>query len=394
MSMRGRYLSVASLVVALLSLVYVSASDVVPRTAAPGISSQITPGSAVSTTTSSVEYEVINGLTPPRSEDEFSKWEKTCSDAGQTVPDQCLVSSVSSVLESYGPEPAVAAFKKALEIPRIKIACHTPSHKFGGLLYREILDIERTLAIVDGMCELGVIHGVFETWGETVSLEYVRETIPTLCASATSRDESFPPRKCAHGAGHAVWPASKGDLKAALSVCDTLGDEFTVSECGGGVTMSMLMGVGAGDPVKQDTIKDVADLCNSYTVNHKMSCITETGPMSLRLAQMDVAKAVRLCYELESLMDSGREMDVSYHCTSAVGYSAPQQAGENPDKVVELCSNSANERLVGGCLYGAIKQMRLRNLPTVSEDLAELCAVVPSFYKVDCRKAATEPMNY
>jgi hypothetical protein len=177
-------------------------------------------------------------------------------------------------------------------------------------------------------------------------------------------------------------------------VCDTLGDEFTVSECGGGVTMSMLMGVGAGDPVKQDSIQDVADLCNSYTANHKMSCITETGPMSLRLAQMDVAKAVKLCYELEGLMESGKDLDVSYHCTSAVGYSAPQQAAENPSKIVELCSNAANDRLVGGCLYGAVKQMRLRNLPTVSDDLVRLCAVVPSFYKSECSKAATESMDY
>jgi hypothetical protein len=391
--MRLRTLATVSLVLSLISVFYALR---------PGNVSWQPDTSAVSATTTTQETaspstaytQDGNGLNLPASDDDFAVWEKACSSNNQTVPDQCLVSSLASVLEKNGPEATVAAFKKALEIPRIKVACHTPSHRLGGLLYNNLRDIKKALDVVDGSCELGVIHGVFETWGETVDLEYVKSVIPALCAEATAKDTTFPPRKCAHGAGHAIWPASDGDLKAALSVCDTLGDEFTVSECGGGVTMSMLMGVGAGEPVTQDSVSDVAELCNSYSINHKMSCITETGPMSLRLARMDVAKAVKLCYELEGLMDKGTEFEVSYHCTSAVGYSAPQQAAEDPDKIVQLCSNADSERLVGACLYGAVKQMRLRGLPTVKSDLDRLCAVVPKYYSADCKKAAVETMDY
>ena len=390
--MRLRALATASLVISLLSTFYVLRSD--------GGSLQVDADFlAVATTqmlppSTDLYIQDESGLDPPSSEEDFSAWEKSCSSNNQTVPDQCLVTSLASVLKNNGPEAAVDAFKESLEVARIKLACHTPSHRFGSLLYKNLQDIKKTLDVVDGSCELGVIHGVFETWGETVDLEYVKSVIPALCAEATAKDTTFPPRKCAHGAGHAIWPASGGDLKAALSVCDTLGDEFTVSECGGGVTMSMLMGVGAGEPVTQDSVADVAKLCNSYSINHKMSCITETGPMSLRLASMDVAKAVKICYELEGLMDKGVEFNVSYHCTSAVGYSAPQQAAGDPDKVVQLCSNSASERLVGACLYGAVKQMRLRDLPTVQSDVNRLCAVVPKHYSADCKKAATETMDY
>ena len=63
-------------------------------------------------------------------------------------------------------------------------------------------------------------------------------------------------------------------------------------------------------------------------------------------------------------------------------------------KIVQLCSNADSERLVGACLYGAVKQMRLRGLPTVKSDLDRLCAVVPKYYSADCKKAATETMDY
>lgn len=395
---RSRLSSYVVLVSSLLSMLYVIQSEKEYSYEKTAVQSPTSPQSSttLSVSTSSTEgyLGVGNGIAPPTSEEDYDRWEKACADAGQSVPDQCLVASLSEILQSGGPSMAVASFKQSLEIPRVKVSCHTPSHRFGGLIYSAVKDIAKALEAVDGSCELGVIHGVFETWGETVSLDFVRQSIPSLCAEATSRDTTFPPRKCAHGAGHAVWPASRGDLKASLEVCDTLGDEFTVSECGGGVTMSMLMGVGTGKPVAQDSISDVAELCNSYSKNHKMSCITETGPMALRLARMDVAKAVVLCGELENLMASGKEYDVAYHCTSAVGYSAPQQAAGDPAKIVDLCAPASTEKLVGGCLYGAIKQMRLRDLPTLEKDLKDLCAVVPAFYSAECNKAATEKMDY
>jgi hypothetical protein len=165
-------------------------------------------------------------------------------------------------------------------------------------------------------------------------------------------------------------------------------------ECGGGVTMSMLLGVGSVEPISIESVADVLKMCNGYSMKHRNSCVVEIGPMMLRLARHDVAQAVKYCAQLDSGLEGAKELDAVYHCTSASGYTAPQQSKGDPVEMVRLCSAAVAERLVGGCLSGAIRQMRMRDIAGTGELLEKLCVAAPAFYKQECVTATTEPMDY
>jgi hypothetical protein len=261
-------------------------------------------------------------------------------------------------------------------------------------VYSVTQDIEKALTQVDSTCELGVIHGVFETWGKSVTDEAVTGLALGLCSKVSGKDPSFPARKCAHGVGHAAWPSSGGDLEDALAVCDALGEEQMTIECGGGVTMSMLLGVGSVAPVSIKSVSDVLKMCNSYSMKHRNSCVVEAGPMMLRLARHDVAQAIKYCAQLDPGLEGAKELNAVYHCTSASGYTAPEQSKGDPAEMVRLCSAASTELLVGGCLSGAIRQMRMRDIAGTDEVLEKLCVAAPAFYKQKCTTAITEPVDY
>lgn len=367
-----------------LSLVDSSSSPV-------SISPTETPSTSLTTTTGL--GQVANPKLPA-SVESYDQWVKECGSAELQVPDACLAAGASAIAETEGVPSAMAAFRKALEVPVLKIACHTASHKFGMTIYTVTQDIEKALTQVDSTCELGVIHGVFETWGKSVTDEEVIKLSLGLCAKVSGKDPSFPARKCAHGVGHAAWPSSGGNLQDALAVCDALGEDQMVIECGGGVTMSMLLGVGSVKPVSIESVSDVLKMCNGYSTRHRSSCVVETGPMMLRLAHHDVAQAVKYCAQLDPGLVGAKELDAVYHCTSASGYTAPQQSNGDPVEMVRLCSAATAERLVGGCLSGAIRQMRMRDIAGTDKLLEKLCVAAPAFFKQDCVKAITEPMDY
>ena len=330
----------------------------------------------------------------PTSVENYDQWVQQCGSVNLQVPDACLAEGASAIARIDGVPAAMNAFRKALEIPSLKMSCHTASHKFGATAYTVTQDIEKALTQVDSTCELGVIHGVFETWGKGVTDREVTELSLGLCSKVSDKDPSFPARKCAHGVGHAAWPSSGGNLENALAVCDSLGTEMMTIECGGGVTMSMLLGVGSVEPVSIKSVSDVLKMCNGYSTKHRSSCVVETGPMMLRLARHDVAQAVKYCAQLDPGLEGAKELDAVYHCTSASGYTAPEQAKGDPPKMVELCSAAITDRLVSGCLSGAIRQVRMRAIAGTDKLLEQLCVEVPAFYKQACATAITEPMDY
>jgi hypothetical protein len=360
------------------------------------VDSSLSPTPSTPTDSTLPSTNLVQGDAPklPSSAETYDQWVQQCGSANLQVPDACLADGASAIAQTDGVPAAMSAFRRALEVPILKIACHTASHKFGMTVYSVTQDIEKALTQVDSTCELGVIHGVFETWGKSVTDEAVTGLALGLCSKVSGKDPSFPARKCAHGVGHAAWPSSGGDLEDALAVCDALGEEQMTIECGGGVTMSMLLGVGSVAPVSIKSVSDVLKMCNSYSMKHRNSCVVEAGPMMLRLARHDVAQAIKYCAQLDPGLEGAKELNAVYHCTSASGYTAPEQSKGDPAEMVRLCSAASTELLVGGCLSGAIRQMRMRDIAGTDEVLEKLCVAAPAFYKQKCTTAITEPVDY
>ena len=374
---------------------YEKSNDPVSLVASPSSSTSSSPADTPSvSTTQNTDTGQLSSTKLPTGVENYDQWVQQCGSANLQVPDACLAEGASAIARTDGVPAGMNAFRKALEIPSLKMSCHTASHKFGATAYTVTQTIEEALTQVDSTCELGVIHGVFETWGKGVTDGEVTGLALDLCSKVSGKDPSFPARKCAHGVGHAAWPASGGNLQDALAVCDALGEEQMTIECGGGVTMSMLLGVGSVAPVSIESVSDVLKMCNGYSVKHRSSCVVETGPMMLRLARHDVAQAVKYCAQLDPGLEGAKELDAVLHCTSASGYTASEQAKGDPTEMVRLCSAAITDRLVGGCLSGAIRQVRMRGIAGTDKLLEQLCVVAPAFYKQACITAITEPMDY
>ena len=260
-------LTVSVFILTIVSLgSYEKSSDPLSLVNSPSSPTSSTPSDVPSVSvTQNTDVSQATGTKLPTSVENYDQWVQQCGSANLQVPDACLAEGASAIARIDGVPVAMNAFRKALEIPSLKMSCHTASHKFGATAYTVTQNIEKALTQVDSTCELGVIHGVFETWGKGVTDREVTGLALDLCSKVSDKDPSFPARKCAHGVGHAAWPSSGGNLENALAVCDSLGSEMMTIECGGGVTMSMLLGVGSVGPVSIKSVSDVLKMCNGYS---------------------------------------------------------------------------------------------------------------------------------
>lgn len=97
------------------------------------------------------------------------------------------------------------------------VDCHEVAHLAGFYWYREQRSLQAARDALILGCNDGLIHGVLESMGVYTDEDALVRNIHTLCGSV-----AYEPlrRTCDHGAGHAAFWRTNGDLEEAWTICN------------------------------------------------------------------------------------------------------------------------------------------------------------------------------
>ena len=177
------------------------------------------------------------------------------------------------------------ADRLAASDPRLGGVCHPAMHVLGRT--------EGARAAADGhvpsfpggaiqLCTAGYVHGLAEGYLAKTPNADVATVFPKLCHDVTARTG------CAHGIGHALLRAQKGDVAAAttraITSCAQLPGSFP-DDCHNGIYMELAMRT-QPEPVPVDTYVRACESADSqHDVSLGLSC---WGYLGLSLTSNDV----------------------------------------------------------------------------------------------------------
>lgn len=111
-------------------------------------------------------------------------------------------------------------------------SCHQLVHAIGHEAYEKYGDVAVALSFRNEVCGAGYVHGVIETYIETVG--YSKTRLADMCNSYTIGPDRA---NCYHGAGHGLMYYSGNDVPVSLAACDSLPQVNDRLRCSEGVFM-------------------------------------------------------------------------------------------------------------------------------------------------------------
>lgn len=142
----------------------------------------------------------------------------------------CLARALAPMFDA-APERVLVAVD-ALVDEGVLDVCHGVAHTIGRRAAHAD-DPFALMKLVGGSCSYGYVHGMTDEAATTMGTEEFVAFLASTCYAAGD-----PMRlECSHGAGHALFQRTGGDMFAALSACAVL-DSSPHSECLTGVFMS------------------------------------------------------------------------------------------------------------------------------------------------------------
>ena len=162
----------------------------------------------------------------------------------------------------------------------INPTCHDESHDLGKIVFAKLGDIGSAQRACSNGCYSGCMHGVmmeaFTTADDHVSIDSLKQILPTFCfdEQITSYNK---PGDCAHGVGHALMFLSGYAVDRALSGCEHFDNKPMEYYCATGAYMEY---INVQDEKTQfypcDKHQHPA-ACFRYKMNPLLKELTETG---------------------------------------------------------------------------------------------------------------------
>ena len=234
-------------------------------------------------------------------------------------------------------------------------SCHEPSHQLGAILTPERLAGVSFASV----CTDGLLHGSFETWGETKSLADASSQVLGLCKPLGAHS-------CAHVAGHALYRAAP-DYNVALKECRAI-NVFTEG-CANGVMMLVFEDLRARNP--QPSLKQIAEVCSVLEEDTKPVCEEEL-PWQWTLSEVPWAETIKGC---ASVSKEGRAS-----CARGAGRIAYAGGNYTPAETFDRCSQGIDKNIVAWCIASAAHEVGQNSLNPNPE---MVCAAARD-YKKDC----------
>lgn len=117
----------------------------------------------------------------------------------------------------------------------LEYVCHIPGHDLG----REIMehydnDYRRAvLELASNLCGSGIIHGIYDVFGETQRGEDEWRMMGEACVEANQRTFNA----CGDAVGHAAYESTGRDLTKAMLICDLMSSAWVQYTCANGAYM-------------------------------------------------------------------------------------------------------------------------------------------------------------
>jgi hypothetical protein len=118
---------------------------------------------------------------------------------------------------------------------QLEYVCHIPGHDLGREII-EFYDGNYRKAVTDlasNLCGSGIVHGIYDVFGETNRSTSEWEMMGTICVEANQ--VAF--NACGDALGHAAYESTGRDLTEAMQICDLASADWVQYTCANGAYM-------------------------------------------------------------------------------------------------------------------------------------------------------------
>lgn len=291
----------------------------------------------------------------------------------KTADSACYLQAFGNVSYHEGPAKALAELRRKMATdPAIETTCHPIAHTIGaGALLRFHGNVGKAFGEGDPTCGSGYYHGLLQWKLAGVTPDKVASVARNVCSEPSIRANAYDYYQCVHGLGHGLMLYTRYELPKALDLCHQLATSYDSVSCTGGVFMENQQ---SSYGIRSKYLKkdDLLYPCDVVKVEDKLYCYLLVTSYILPQVGYDWKKAADWC----------RKSDANFvqYCFQSYGRDASGTAREDPDGIVQNCSNAGSgER---ECLFGAVRDILNNNPSDVRSK--ELCQKVKSEFRSYC----------
>lgn len=234
--------------------------------------------------------------------------------------------TLPAIVRRDGPPAALAHLAQVIaDEPDLADVCHGLTHVIGEAAY-DRYGFQDALAFEHDLCGSGYIHGIVESYMETV------DDLPAAMRSICEPDDP----KCFHGIGHGLMYRSINDVPGSLALCDTYDERFQKAQCAEGVFMENF---DADEQSHDSDYLDPADpfsACRGRDPLYEGVCAFYMVRYYIRLHPRAYVQALDWC---ETIPAGPRDA-----CVKGVGDTAMKQNIGDPQFAETVCDSAVPER--------------------------------------------------
>lgn len=286
-----------------------------------------------------------------------------------------LLARLTLVMRDEGTGPALEQLEAAVASdPGVLNRTHHIVHELGRRSFDHYRSSREAFSNCTPEFEWGCYHGVLEGYLDAQAV-VDGPSIQNACPSTVDTNDANILFQCLHGLGHGLVLHLDGDVRGALTLCDSLSDQWQQTSCYSGVFMENLV-EGQSAAAEGRTVEDSGLLldpreplypCSELDDRYLSPCYEMAASIVLWFNGHDFTQAGATCASAPR-----RYVPSCYH---GLGREAFGNSLAEPTKAVALCRDTKSARYARFC-YAAIA----RNVINADRDTrraSDVCRAVP-----------------
>lgn len=280
------------------------------------------------------------------------------------------------VLQS-NPREAIAALQsQSLEDDRVPALCHDLLHLIGHTAYKKYRSFKASVKYQSDFCNSGYIHGLFESYFESVSDPFLE--LSELCSDYASGRRQFDSWQCHHGIGHGFMYHTGGDLDESLQLCGNRLEKEVAASCQNGVYMELFNLEVLAKEKRFIDPKNPFLTCSKRNIAKEQCYLLVPTYLSQTLG-MDFTSMFKECEKATPHYMSS--------CIHGIGSEAIKRNMNDSNSVFALCRKAGSSRHQEMCVVGVVS-MYMQQEGSYSAG-TRLCENAPQYYRDTCERAVS-----
>jgi len=294
-----------------------------------------------------------------------------------------LKTKYEEIVVNENPREAIKALRDESSKNNDTLAfCHDVLHAIGHTAYTKYGSFKNAVEFQEDFCNSGYIHGLFETYFDTV--ENPLDGLAEQCRDFGEGKREFDLWQCYHGIGHGFMYLTGGDLDESLYLCsNNLPSINAVSSCQNGVYMEVFnLEILAKEKELVDPVNPL--LTCSKRQEGSQDCYLYIPTYLSQTAGMEYTNIFSECAKLEAVSQ--------ITCITGVGSEAIKRNMNDVNSVYELCQKAGSYINQAACASGVVSMYMNQNGSL--EAGKELCKITPEYYKDICNSTVSSQESF